>query len=115
MGILDKNIDYKQDPAIQAAQRLVRMTKNSFDQMVNTFNEGTRIFWQNSDGATPAEIAALLGEDAAEIFMLHYKLGVLISEIKPEAIQESFNLIGNFTINEDGTVTILENINTPST
>lgn len=108
MSVLDRNIEFRRDPAVEAAQRLVRMTKNSFDQMVNTFNEGTRVFWQNPDGATPAEIAALLGEDAAEIFALHYKLSVLISEIKPQAIQESLGLIGNFTMNQDGTVTIAE-------
>ena len=108
MSILDKNIDIKPDPALEAARRLVMTTKHSFSQTVNAFNDGTRTFWTNSEGATPTQIAAVLGEDAAEIFILHYKLGVLISEIKPEAIQDSFNLIGNFTMNQDGTVTIAE-------
>lgn len=113
MSVLDKNIEFRQDPAIQAAQSLIRLTKKSFEQMVNTYNEGTKIFWQNPDGVTPAEIATILGEDAAEIFALHYKLSVFISQIKPEAIQESLGLIGNFTLNENGSVTIQENTDTP--
>jgi hypothetical protein len=107
MSVLDKNIEFTPDPAIEATKRLIGITKNSFRQMANSFNEGTRVFWANPDGATPEQIATLLGADAGEIFMLHYKLGLFLSDVKPEAIQESLAMIGNFTINPDGTVTIL--------
>ena len=35
-------------------------------------------------------------------------LGQLIGNVKPEAISEGLSLVGQFTINEDGTVTIIE-------
>jgi hypothetical protein len=107
MSILDKNISFTPDPAIEAAQRLINITKQSFNQMANSFNNGARLFWTNPDGATPEQIAALLGTDAGEIFMLHYQLGLFLSEVKPESIEEGLGIIGNFTINPDGTVTVI--------
>jgi hypothetical protein len=108
MSILDKEINQEPEPAKTAARRLIMITKNSFNQMVDSFNEGARIFWQNPRGALTQDIANELGADAAEVFMLHYKLGQLISSVKPEDISEGISLVGNFKINEDGTVTIIE-------
>jgi hypothetical protein len=107
MSILDKNIDMQPDPVQESANRLIMMTKHTFNQMVNRFNEGSRIFWENPRGVSPEAIAEKLGSDAAEVFMLHYKLGHLISEVKPEAISYGLSVIGNFTMNEDGTVTVI--------
>lgn len=108
MSILDRDpADQMPDPAVMAAQRLTRMTKHTFDQMVNSFNEGARIFWANGMGATPEEIAVELGTDAQEVFYLHARLGELIALVKPEAIQEGASVVGYFQLNEDGSVTIL--------
>jgi hypothetical protein len=52
-------------------------------------------------------MSTALGNDAKEMFELHYKLGQLINSIKPEAILETNSHIGNFTLNEDGTVTVI--------
>lgn len=52
-------------------------------------------------------IAKELGTDAKKIFELHYKLGQLISTIKPDSITEGLLAIGQFVINDDGTVIIL--------
>ena len=65
------------------------------------------MFWQNPQGLTPDEIAAALGTNAQEVFALHYKLGQLIGSVKPEAIAEGFSLVGEFTYNEDGSVTVV--------
>lgn len=109
MSILDRNDTPNLiPPAKMAANRLINMTKQTYQQMVQSFNHGSQVFWANSMGATPAEIAAELGNDAKEVFELHNKLGELISTIKPESISEGINLIGNFTMNEDGTVTIAQ-------
>jgi hypothetical protein len=107
MGVLDRELNEEPEPAKIASRRLIMMTKNSFNQMANSFNEGARVFWQNPRGASPQDIADELGTDAAEVFMLHYKLGQLIAEVKPEAIAEGVALVGNFTMNEDGTVTVI--------
>lgn len=108
MSILDRDPSRDQPPpAAQAAERLIRMTKNTYDQMVMAFNEGANVFWSNRMGATPEEVAAALGADAKEVFYLHARLGELIGLVKPEAIAEGLSVVGNFTMNEDGTVTIL--------
>jgi hypothetical protein len=74
--------------------------------MANAFNAGSKNFWNNPH-STPTQIAEALGTDAREVFELHYALGQLIDSIKPESIQEGWAAIGQFTMNQDGTVTIL--------
>lgn len=106
MSILDNNPS-SLNQAKLVADRLRQMTRTTYAQMAHSFNEGSKIFWQNA-GSTPAEIANELGTDAKEIFELHYKLGQLISTIKPDSINAGLSVIGNFTINDDGTVTINE-------
>lgn len=112
MGILDKNDDnlVPLPSAKMVAANLVTQTRNIFEHMVRAYNQGSRTFWANGMGALPADIAAELGTDAREIFELHHKLGQLISSVKPEAIEKGTALVGNFTINEDGTVTIVDNV-----
>ena len=93
--------------ADQVSNRIKNQTKQTFQNMVNSFNEGSKTFWQNPRGLTPTQIATALGTDAREVYELHYALGQLINSIKPESIQEGWGVIGQFTMNEDGTVTIL--------
>ncbi len=88
------------------ANNIKGSAKNLFQMMVNNFNYGAKNFWDNPQ-ATPSEIAEALGTDAKEVFLLHYALGQLINNIKPEAISEGWSYIGQFAMNEDGTVTIL--------
>ena len=107
MSILDNN-NAPQDISIQISNRIINQTKQTFNSMANAFNEGAKIFWQNPRGASPQQIASALGTNAKEVFELHYALGVFISGIKPEAIQEGLSVIGQFTINQDGTVTVIE-------
>lgn len=107
MSILDGSPNTQPSPGEQAAERLKRITKNTYDQMVMAFNDGAEIFWSNRMGATPEEVGAALGSDAGEIFALHAKLGALIGGVKPEAIAHGLSVVGDFTINEDGTVTII--------
>lgn len=108
MGILDNNDSLRPQvpPASLAANRLKNLTRQTYQQMVQAFNQGAQIFWANHMGASPAEIASELGTDAKEIFELHAKLGALIDSVKPEAITEGISVVGQFTMNEDGTVTV---------
>lgn len=105
MSILDDNIQ-PPTPAETTAKNLKVSTKQTFQMMVNAFNAGSINFW-NNHRATPSEIASALGTDAKEVFQLHYALGQLIGSVKPEAIAQGLSLIGQFTMNEDGTVTII--------
>jgi len=112
MSILDDNgpVVPQIPKAKMAAKRLVQMTKQTYQQMVQAFNEGARTFWANGMEVSPADIAAELGTDAKEVFELHSKLGQLLATVKPASIAEGTSLVGNFTMNEDGTVTIIESI-----
>jgi flagellar basal body rod protein FlgG len=64
------------------------------------------MFWDNSN-ATPEQLSVALGNDAKQLFQLHYQLGQLISTVNPADIAIGASVIGQFTMNEDGTVTIL--------
>ena len=107
MSILDNGPGNIVPPATRVANQLVNMTVRTYQQMVDSFNRGSVMFWQNPQGLTPDEIAAALGTNAQEVFALHYKLGQLIGSVKPEAIAEGFSLVGEFTYNEDGSVTVV--------
>ena len=111
MSILDNLNPQNPTPSEAAAQKIVNQTRETFRLMTRSFNEGSKMFWQNLR-ATPSEIAEKLGTDAREVFELHYALGQLISNIKPEAISEGWSAIGEFIMNEDGTVTVLEQTTT---
>lgn len=108
MGILDKINSDSYTMAEQAAEIIKEETQNTFFNIVNAFNNGCKIFWEHPM-ASPSDIAAALGNDAKEIFQLHYALGQFISSINPEAIAPGLSVIGQFTMNEDGTVTVLNN------
>lgn len=107
MSILDNGPGNIVPPATRVANQLINMTVRSYQQMVETFNRGAIMFWQNPQGLTPDEIAAALGTNAQEVFQLHYKLGQLIGSVKPEAIAEGFSVVGEFTYNEDGSVNVV--------
>ena len=65
-------------------------------------------FW-NNPRATPQEIADALGTNASRNFFFTLpRLGELIASVDSSLLQQSANFIGNFTQNEDGTVTITE-------
>ena len=114
MSILDNNPNVDIIPPVaRVANQLINMTIRSYQQMVDSFNRGAIMFWKNPQGLTPDEIAEALGTNAQEVFALHYKLGQLIGSVKPEAIAEGVSLIGEFTYNEDGSVTIVHPEPTP--
>jgi len=106
MSVLNNNLTSERY-AEEAANSLVRIAKNTFGKILNSYSNGVQTFW-NNPRATPQEIADALGTDASEIFSLHYQLGQLIASVDPTLLEETSNLIGNFTQNEDGTVTITE-------
>lgn len=106
MSILDDNPIPKPTMAQQAANSLISQTRNTFGIMVNAFNNGSNNFW-NNPMVPPSSIAEALGTNAREVFELHYALGQLIGGVKPESIQRGLSIIGQFTMNEDGTVTVV--------
>jgi hypothetical protein len=96
----------------EIADALRTQATNIYNNMVSVFNRGSKMFWDNPN-ATPEQIAASLGTDAKQLFELHYKLGQLISSVDPLAIYAGSSVIGQFTMNEDGTVTVIPTSGNP--
>lgn len=105
MGILDNQNTPEIDPAVRIANQIKQQARMTFQQLVQAFNQGAQSFW-NNPRATPAQIAAALGTDAKEVFQLHGKIGALLAEVKPDSIQPGLSVVGQFSYNEDGTVTV---------
>lgn len=105
MSILNQPSSPEVDPAVRAANMLRNQTRQTFNMMIQSFNQGAQTFWKNPR-ATPQEIADQLGADAKEIFELHSKLGSLLATIKPGSVAAVSSVVGSFIINQDGTVTI---------
>lgn len=107
MSVLNNPAPVEIVPAVRVANQLKNQARMTFQQLVNSFNQGAQSFWKNPR-ATPAEIAAALGTDAKEIFELHGKIGALLATVKPEAIAAGASVVGSFSYNEDGSVTVSE-------
>lgn len=114
MGILDNDSSSQPSAADVARERLLRTIRKTFNEMVTAYNDGSSLFWSNYMGASPEEVAVALGSDAREVFYLHGKLGELLESIKPEAIQQGKSIVGDFQINEDGSVTVIPPTPTPT-
>lgn len=106
MSILDKEIG-QEDNAVVVARDVLRVFKELYNHMLEKYRHGTNLYWRNSK-ATPQEIADVFGTDAVEVFQNHYALGQLLASLNPEEVAEINQAVGNFTMNEDGTVTITE-------
>lgn len=107
MSVLNPQPAPQVDPAARVAAQLKQQARNTFQQLVGVFNQGAQAFWKNPR-VKPSEVAAALGADAKEVFELHGKIGALLAEIKPDAIAQGLAAVGQFTYNEDGTVTAVD-------
>lgn len=105
MSLLDHNPAQPVSPATMAANQLKMTVKQTYNMMVQSFNQGASTFWKNPR-ATPQEIAAELGTDAKEVFELHAKLGALLASVKPDSVAQGNSVVGSFVVNNDGSVTI---------
>lgn len=105
MSVLDQNLPSRFNSAQEVANQLKQNAKNTFRNLVGSYNANARLFWSNP-AFTPNQIAAALGTDAAELFQLHAKIGELLASVKPDSVTQVLALVQPFTVNEDGTVTI---------
>lgn len=101
------------DKLDQTSQKIIYSTIKMYKDSARVFNRGALFFWKNPN-FTPSEIASKLGTNAVDIFKLHYALGQFLSSIDPESISDGLSVIGEFTMNSDGTVTITEDKIPPS-
>ncbi|NDD53264.1 hypothetical protein EBZ39_05220 [bacterium] len=92
-------------PATRTATQIKMNTRATYQQLLSAYSNGLNLFWRNTS-ASPSAISAALGTDAKEIFELHGMIGELIAKIRPQDIEQVNKVIGEFTYNADGTVTI---------
>ncbi|NDF13422.1 MAG: hypothetical protein EB060_11500 [Proteobacteria bacterium] len=105
MSVLDKPSVPEITPAIRTAAQIKQNARATYQAMMNAFEQNARLFWKNPQ-SRPSDLSAALGTDAAEVFALHAKLGSILEEVKPGCTADALKLVGNFTVNSDGTVTI---------
>ena len=94
--------------ANKTAKDMIKQSRKTFDQMVKMFNSNSEIFWANPNGLKSTDIALELGKDAKEVFQLHYLLAQLIQIIKPESIKKGLEIIQDFKLNEDGSISVVD-------
>lgn len=105
MSILTKEVVFENSEAQNVCKNLLHSTKSTYSQMVVAFNRGSELFW-NSSPEVQQQVLDLLGADAKEVFELHGKLGALLLEISPDDVEKGVSVVGSFTYNEDGTISL---------
>lgn len=105
MGVLDNPAPEQPSVALRTANQLKQNARQTFNGLVQAYNNGAKLFWQNQH-ATPQEIAAALGTDGVELFQLHAKIGELLYSLKPEVVAPTAGVVGEFSYNEDGSLTV---------
>lgn len=94
-------------PAAVVAAEIKSRAVATYQHLLAVFQTGAQMFWANPS-ATPAEIAAALGTNGAEVFRLHGQIGQLLAAIDPAAVAEATSVVGQFSYGEDGTVSVIE-------
>lgn len=109
MPILEKPTP--QQPTLEQKQKAVeiRIKKQSVDMLQNIkqiHQQMMQIVWQNKQGLTPQQVMDAFGSDAAELFQLSNALLTMLKTVKPDDEYGNTKAPYDYTINEDGTVTI---------
>jgi len=112
MSILNQTHSDPVAPATRAATQIKRGTVQLTSQILTSWKRGFNLVWANPR-ATPAEVLAELGTDAAEAFELSAQTIGFMAAILPDrmdeewvAVQELLALKQPTTSHEDGTVTL---------
>ncbi len=113
MPIITKQVADQPAPDKLAAQQILRQARSMFQLLLTHHKQGYRLVWNNLR-ATPEEVIAALGTDAAEVFALSSQLGTLLAsavgnDMKkiiengiPTGVPEGYS----YKANEDGTITL---------
>ncbi len=90
----------------RGANTLIQFNNDALENMIINRNQTFNLFWNNAD-ATPQELCDLFGNQAYKLFQSYGAVNQLIKALKPDDVPPSS--LNEFTINEDGTVTIIPN------
>lgn len=87
---------------VEQLKNMGRMTK---EQMRRSVIQGAMLVWKNRS-ATPAEILAAMGTNAVAFFDKHAETVAFLVPNDPALMPELSKIIGKYTKNEDGTITV---------
>jgi hypothetical protein len=73
--------------------------------LVDSFNHSVNLLWKNP-AASADSIVVSLGTDAKNILEDQARLGQFLNTLVPDRVKNSLESIGQYTPNEDGSVTI---------
>lgn len=107
MSILNNfyNVEQYSNPDLEVL-KLKADAKKSFEQLHFTIKRATERFWKNPN-YTPQEMALAAGTDAKELFELHSMIVSVLENANPGSCNDIISMVGDYTVNPDGTVTIL--------
>jgi hypothetical protein len=112
MSILKQNHSNPVSPALRATTQIKNRAARLAETIIREWEHGFDALWNNPQ-ATPAEVLAELGTDAAEVFELsaatvQFMAAILSGRLdeKLAAIQAKIEAKPATTVHEDGSVTI---------
>jgi len=93
----------------RASKRVVMLAQSGYSQLARMQKQGIDLVWHNSEGLTPQQVCDALGTKAGKIFAIHAALtDALIAAQTADGVPVDVALPTNaFTVNPNGTVTIL--------
>lgn len=99
------------EPSVEQKQASVAFRVKSesldlFQSVKQRHQKLMRIVWQNPRGLTPQQVMDAFGTEAAELFSLSDALLNLIKTAKPDDPYGDTQIPYEFTIHDDGTVTV---------
>ena len=100
----------KEDKQAMVAKRIREYAGQTYQQLLNTQQQGIDMVWDNQMELTPQEVCDSLGVDAVGIFQLHRELTkAVVSIATVDGIVADVALPTNaFTANADGTIAVLD-------
>lgn len=88
----------------QLAQAQKLLTGAPYNMFL-TWKSGVDLIWKNPK-LTPAQVVATIGTSAVELFSMSADFAALLEKHNPGITAATIALIGAFTVNPDGSVTV---------
>ena len=87
--------------------RIKRLSVDTLNHIKAQHREMMQAVWNNPAGLTPQQVMDAFGSEAAELFQLSDQLLTMLGNVKPDdPYLAEAEAPYNYTINDDGTVTI---------
>lgn len=103
MSLLNPNSPTIAERQLQAKNVIIQSIQQLFLQMKNVYNLNFDLVWKHAH-LTPQQVVSGLGTSAADVFTYAYMLQNLLNTVVPNTITSTAPM--NFTLNQDGTVTL---------